>query len=1018
MVKGKTLLRVLCSLRSLREKPMSKPAREVNSTEEEPSNRSGDATPFPIFALHLSLVLNMLMITLRYLRAVLTAFLLLASSAAAQNGGRNADDIPLATGTIAIIDAHIVVRPGVEIARGRIIVRNGLIEAVGPNAAIPYDARVIDADGLTVYAGFIDGFSYAGAPGPLDAKDSIVKPGDPPDSRAGISPMRDVRAHYNRKDNLIDSLRRAGFTLAQTAPRGGMLPGSSALFLLGARDTSRLVLGGPTALVVAFDPADNIYPATPMGIIAKLRNLFHQAEVLKEQDGAFAKDPTGFPRPGFDPVRTALYPVIERKEPILFRASDDLEVRRALSLSQELGFDLILGNVGQARDVAATIRLRKIPLFLSLNFPDKVEEKKDDDDTATRSPEEADAIALPYDSARRPAQTTLDEYRTLQQRTDDYSMVEGERLGLTAVRDEARRAVLIGPARIAAEGTRFGFSTAGTKGEKLRANILEAVKAGLPAEKALAALTTDAAAMLGIEKMAGSVEKGKIANLVVTSGPYFDDTTTVRMTIVDGVVFDYASDEKDEKDDSAKDEKSKKDDLKVLTAVNAADPIAPGRRVAMSRDTSGTILIRNGTVLTITEGTKEETDVLIRNGKIAAIGKDLSAPSGAQVIDATGKYVMPGIIDAHSHIGVTGSVNEWTNPITPEVRIGDVIDPYDVAIYRALAGGVTTSHVLHGSANAIGGESETIKHRYGELDPERIKMEGAPRTIKFALGENPTRVHGRGYGVPPSTRMGMEQVFRQAFTDAQRYMVEWERYDGAKKGDEKNRTAPPKYDERMETMAAILRGEILVHCHSYRADEIVMLMEVLKDFGVENVTFQHVNEGFKVAPELAKFGAMASVFSDWWAYKVEVYYSTAYNAAILTRNGVVTSINSDSPELNRHLYHEAAKSMRYGDLTEEECLRMITINPAIQLGVADRIGSIEVGKDGDIAIFDAHPLSIYTHPLTTIVDGIVRFDAATDPDDMRLRIDPTEKLDVVRVWGEGHDRCMEGVGGEGLGTGD
>ena len=472
------------------------------------------------------------------------------------------------------------------------------------------------------------------------------------------------------------------------------------------------------------------------------------------------------------------------------------------------------------------------------------------------------------------------------------------------------------------------------------------------------------------------------------------------MTVVDGVVYHYHN---EKSNDSA----AVEHEMPVLTAENAADPMAPGRRVDALRDKSGNVLVRNATVLTVTNGTLENTDVLVQNGKISAIGKNLSASSGAQVVDGTGKYLMPGIIDAHSHIAVSGPVNEWTNPVTAEVRIEDVVDPYDITIYRALAGGVTVSHVMHGSANPIGGQGETMKHRYGEIDPENLKMEGAFRTIKFALGENPTRVHGRGFGVPPFTRMGVEQSFRRAFTEAQRYIVEWENYEKQKKAGK--RVPVPMYDLRMETLGDILRGKILVHCHSYRADEILMLMRVLKDFGVEKITFQHVNEGFKVAPELAEFGAMASVFSDWWAYKFEVYYSTAYNAAILTRNGVVTSINSDSPELNRHLYHEAAKSLRNGDLTKDECLAMITINPAKQLGIEGRVGSIEEGKDGDLALFEGHPLSIYARPVMTIVDGVIRFDAENDPDDMRLKINPEERVNATMLYHEHDDRCMQGV---------
>jgi imidazolonepropionase-like amidohydrolase len=412
--------------------------------------------------------------------------------------------------------------------------------------------------------------------------------------------------------------------------------------------------------------------------------------------------------------------------------------------------------------------------------------------------------------------------------------------------------------------------------------------------------------------------------------------------------------------------------------------IALGLLTISQYNAQSDILIKNGTVLTITDGVKENTDVLIRNGKISQIGEGLSA-GDITTIDAEGLYVMPGIVDAHSHIALD-AVNEATNPVTAEVWVGDALDPHDINIYRSLAGGVTVSHAMHGSANAIGGQCETIKHRWGVTDPDELRMEGAMRTIKFALGENPIRVHGEGRRIVPATRMGMEQVFRHAFEDGKAYAKSWGDYKSGKT------KVPPEYDIRKETVADILSGDIMIHCHSYRADEILMLMNVLKDYGVDKITFQHVNEGFKVAPELAEFGAYASVFSDWWAYKFEVYYSTAYNAAILTKNGVVTSINSDSQELIRHLYHEAAKAQKYGGLTDEEALALITINPAIQLGIDKRVGSLEVGKEGDVAIFKNHPLSVYGIPQYTIVDGVVRFDINKDPDDMRVDIDPEETI--------------------------
>ncbi|MFT5144837.1 MAG: imidazolonepropionase-like amidohydrolase [Rhodothermales bacterium] len=405
------------------------------------------------------------------------------------------------------------------------------------------------------------------------------------------------------------------------------------------------------------------------------------------------------------------------------------------------------------------------------------------------------------------------------------------------------------------------------------------------------------------------------------------------------------------------------------------------------------VLIQGGTVLTITNGTLPGADVLVQNGRITRIGTGITAPDGVEVVDATGKFVMPGIIDAHSHIALS-SVNEGTSPVTAEVTMEDVVDPYDISIYRALAGGVTSAHLMHGSANVIGGQNETIKLRYGNTDPDALRFQGAPRTIKFALGENPTRSHGlrgaNGGGRPalrPSSRMGVEAVLLETFEAGKRYMEAQDDFRAARRTNP--RAVGPAYDQRLEVMADIIRGDVLVHCHSYRADEILMLMRVLKRYGVTKVTFQHANEAFKVAPELAAFGAGASVFSDWWSYKFEVYYSTAYNAAILTRNGVTTSVNSDSGELIRHLYHEAAKAQRYGGLTDDEALALITINPATQLGINNRVGSLEVGKDADLAIFDAHPLSVYAVPVLTFVDGKRAFDRDADPDDMRLEINVT-----------------------------
>lgn len=431
----------------------------------------------------------------------------------------------------------------------------------------------------------------------------------------------------------------------------------------------------------------------------------------------------------------------------------------------------------------------------------------------------------------------------------------------------------------------------------------------------------------------------------------------------------------------------------------------------------GSIFIENATLVTVTDDIIENGDILITNGIITEIGTDLSAPAGVTVIDGTGKFVMPGIIDAHSHLN-TVSTNEARNPVTAEVTMEESIDPNEVAIYRALAGGVTSIHLMHGSANVIGGQGETLKLRYGTTQ-DGMRFQGAKRTIKFALGENPTRVHGQGNGILPRTRMGVEQVIRSHFDEALDYRMKREAYLSAKaayESDRRGRTAPPvpvAKNLRYEVLNDILSGDILVHCHSYRADEILMLMRVFNDYGIKNYTFQHANEAFKVAPEIAKNGAYTSVFADWWAYKFEVYYSTAFNATILNENGVTNSINSDSNELIRHLNHEAAKTVRYGQTSEADALKMITINPAMQLGVADKVGSLEVGKQGDIAIWSGHPLSIYSKVEQTYVDGIKYFDLANDPVDMRIDVSSNDNYDesftTGFIKGREADACMSDV---------
>jgi imidazolonepropionase-like amidohydrolase len=403
-------------------------------------------------------------------------------------------------------------------------------------------------------------------------------------------------------------------------------------------------------------------------------------------------------------------------------------------------------------------------------------------------------------------------------------------------------------------------------------------------------------------------------------------------------------------------------------------PIPPAARL---------VAITNATIMTVAKGTIPKGTIVIRDGKITAVGADIAVPAGAQIIDGNGKHVIPGIVDAHSH-SASEAINEGTQSITAQVRMEDVLRQDALGLYRELAGGVTTLNILHGSANTIGGQNATVKVRWG-LPADSLLFQGAPPGIKFALGENVRQTNRtvlpgqeRRY---PRTRMGVEELLRDAFTRAQEYRREWQEYERARKTVKKSQSAaiPPKRDLQLDALVEVLDGKRLVHCHSYRADEILMMLQVAKDFGFRVASFQHVLEGYKVADEIAAAGSGASTFADNWAYKLEAFDAIPHNAALMAERGVRVSINSDSDERARRLYQEAAKAMHYGGVSEEEALKMITLHAAWQLGIDKRVGSIEVGKDADLAIFNGHPFAPASRVEMTLIDGRVFFDRSTAP---------------------------------------
>jgi len=436
--------------------------------------------------------------------------------------------------------------------------------------------------------------------------------------------------------------------------------------------------------------------------------------------------------------------------------------------------------------------------------------------------------------------------------------------------------------------------------------------------------------------------------------------------------------------------------MKTLTTIFIALLLS----FAANAQTRNEVLIKNATVLTAIHGTLENTDILIRDGKIAKIGKGLTAGSGAKVIDATGKFVTPGIIDCHSHT-MMDAINEGSLSVTSMTRIRDVLNPTDIAIYRALAGGVTSANLLHGSANAIGGQNSTVKFKFGK-PIEDFLIPDAPPGIKFAMGENPKRSSQtfQPGQTPryPRTRMGTLEVMRDAFVRARDYKQAWDDYNA------KKTKIPPRRDIELEPLVEVLEGKRLVHAHGYRSDEHLNLMLLADEFGFKVATLQHGLEAYKIAPEIARRGTGVSIFADSWSYKLEAYDSIPYNAYILWKNGVVVSINSDSDERMRRLNLDAAKVTKYGGVPEEEALKMVTLNPAKQLGIDKRTGSIEQGKDGDIVIWTAHPFSVYSRVDMTLIEGDVYFDRATDIQkraEIAKEREALEKMDVNKVPGSG-----------------
>jgi imidazolonepropionase-like amidohydrolase len=863
---------------------------------------------------------------------------------------------PLAASVHALSGGRVVLRPGSELEKGTIIVRDGRIAAVGADVPVPADARVHDMTGTTIYAGFIDAHVSFSKPVPLRpaGREEIMQPPfEAEDLTAGLAPQfpgalsaavptgansvvtpeRRMAREYAPDGKALDALRHEGFTAANIVPDRGVIRGTSTFVSLVSGDPGEALIQPDTFQHVALDvqrgergenSGPRPYPGSLMGVITVVRQTFMDARHQAADAAHFAANPNARPRPVLNDSLEFLKPATARAMPVLFEPGGVLMVDRAVLLSRELQLLPLFLATGQEWRRPDLVRAAGAPFIVPVDFPE--------------------AAKLPED--------------------DDWLDVSWEQL-------QAWDHAPGNPALLRREGLDIALTTHGLgRKSKFRANVRLAIARGLSANDALAALTTVPARLCGVDGQLGVIEPGKLAHLtVVEKGGYFDEDARVREVWIDGRQFPGPVRDEKKKDAEPKPEEGapeagkpdKKREKEALRAQLTAAPPQQDRGAILSPKA---IHIKSASIWTSgPQGRMENAGLLIVDGKIRAVGSIAAAdiPPDAHVIDRPGIHVTPGLIDCHSHSMILGGVNEATLPSTAMVRIGDVVNSETETIHQQLAGGLTVANLLHGSANPIGGQNCVIKLREG-AGPEELKLAGAPPGIKFALGENVKQSSRAESNRFPQTRMGVPAFHTNRFTAAKQYAETLEK--------QKREGGPPvRRDLELEAIAEIIKGERLIHCHSYRQDEIVAFLRVMESFGVRVATLQHILEGYKVADEIAKHGAGASAFSDWWAYKLEVYDAIPHAGSIMRERGVVVSFNSDSSDHARRLNFEAAKAVKYGGTPEAEALKFVTINPAIQLGINKQVGSLEPGKDGDFAVWSGNPLDTASVCQETWIDG-------------------------------------------------
>ena len=912
--------------------------------------------------------------------------------------------------TVHVLVGGKVVSPKGEM-EASIIIRDGKIEAIGKKLDPPAGARVWDVSDHRIYPGFIEPWWE------VSQEDSQ----EGSHWHKGVRPERMVASGQLPGEDILKNRRALGFCVAHMVADGGIFRGQGAVVLLREGNRGEKIIAPSTGQVIDFANGGGGYPASLMGAIALVRQTCSDALWYRDASAAHLANPAKVARPADDRSLAAL----DLGGRSFLIARDELDYARIAALTGEFKFHSVLRGNGNEYRRLADLRRLKAPLILPMNFPG---DPAIGDVTTGMGYSLAElehwefAPSNPAFLAKNGVDFSLTGH-SLEDVGGKFwknvrlAVKRGLPAGVALEALTSRPAKMLGiegrcgdlaPGKIAnlvvAKGDLFTDEDAEVRATWVDGLPYPSEKEDTPDASGVWEITWPA-----IEKplkwQIGSGKKPKVksgedsfdarwkgdrlllfppaklvggderfARLSATFDPKKKTLSGIAV-MPGGKTFWWdgkRSGDVTEKGDKEKEEKkdeSKEDQVPAL-AFDHYPAGAYGFSGAPQQPAR--LFVRGATVWTCgPAGVLEGADLLIEKGRVIAVGKSLKVPDGATIIDAAGRHVTPGLIDCHSHAAISRGVNEGTHSVTVEVRIGDVIDPTDISLYRQLGGGLTSANLLHGSANAMGGQNQVIKLRWGS-GADGLRFQGAKPGVKFALGENVKQSNWGANNTTryPQTRMGVEQIMKDTFIAAREYRAELER--AGREG------RPHRRNLRLEAALEILEGERIVHIHSYRQDEILMFVRLAQEFGFSVGTFQHVLEGYKVADAIAEIGAGGSTFSDWWAYKFEVYDAIAYNGALMHEAGVVTSFNSDNSELACRMNTEAAKAVKYGGVSEEEALKFVTINPAIQLQIDKRVGSLEAGKDADFVIWSGHPLSTYSRAEQTWIEGRRYFDLESD----------------------------------------